>query len=360
MSVTPEKAPKKNKKRITLFALSTGKHIVFRSSQVADKYAAENGDAIVATHTFPSLAACQRFQNDCTVVPKVEGDGSQQQTTLDEQAAIERINRRRIANAPSKSIMFLYKVTSFSRACVFFMRVLDQHGAPQWYYKQKDHTHTLKAYADDVSTVINGDQTKAMIDNMDYTERRDLEKADNVAKKVKNYVQYEQFSYFLLPVDDFKDDKQEAEYVEQTLTFFGNQIKQIMTSTLYLGALKECTASYAPSLVKHLFGEGKGISFKQFIQECRVVVRPLREYTDVIPRDKVCFVRNILLEHDQSAPKYETISNEDIQDGSDSDSDEGDDDTDSAIQNTASYANTFNPGKQSSVTNDTDIETGNV
>ena len=332
---------------------------MFRSPVVAEKYASENGDAIVATHKFPTLAACQRFQNDCNVAPKVEGKDSQQKTTLDEQAAIERINRRRIANAPSKSIMFLYKVTSFSRACIFFMRVLDQHGAPQWYYKQKDHTHTLKAYAEDVSTVINGEQTMAMIENMDYTERRDLEKADNVTKKVKNYVQYEQFSYFILPVEDFKDKKQEADYIEQTLTFFGNQIKQIMTSTLYLGALKECTASYAPTLVKHLFGEEKGISFKQFIQDCRVEVRPLREYTDVIPRDKVWYVRNILLEHDQSVPKYETISNDDILDG-ESATDDDADDTSTHNANTASYTDTFNPGKQSSVPKDSDLETANV
>ena len=111
---------------------------------------------------------------------------------------------------------------------------------------------------------------------------------------------------------------------------------------------------------KTLFGEGKGISFKQFIQDCRVVVRPLREYTDIIPRDKVCFVRNILLDHDQSAPKYESIANEDILAGDDSDAEDSEVDTDNANANSASYADTFNPGKQSSVLQDPEIETANV
>ena len=352
--VTPEKASKKGKKQITLFVLSTGKQIMIRSPVTAEKYALENGDAIVATHTFPTLVACQKFQNQFTPTPKIESSDKQTHTTLEEQAAIERINRQRIANAPSKTLMFLYKVTSFSKACVFFMRVLDQSGAPQWYYKQKDHTHTLKAYADDISTMINGPQTKVMIDNMDYTERRDLEKGEDDVMKIKGYVQYEHFSHFIIPVEDFKNEDQEREYVEETLIFFGNQIKQIMTSTLYLGVLKECTSAYAPTLVKHMFGEIPGLPFKQFIQDCQVVVRPLREYTDVIVKNKVHFVRNILLEHDQSTPKYGEIPDEDVLDSEDTDDEV---ENDESATNTASYIESFNPGKQSSVTNDQPIQT---
>ena len=94
---------------------------MIRSPVTAEKYALENGDAIVATHTFPTLVACQKFQNQFTPTPKIESSDKQTHTTLEEQAAIERINRRCIANAPSKTLMFLYKVTSFSKACVFFM-----------------------------------------------------------------------------------------------------------------------------------------------------------------------------------------------------------------------------------------------
>ena len=82
---------------------------------------------------------------------------------------------------------------------------------------------------------------------MDYTERRDLEKGEDDVMKIKRYVQDEHFSHFIILVDDFKNEDQEREYVEETLIFFGNQIKQIMTSTLYLGVLKECTSAYAPT-----------------------------------------------------------------------------------------------------------------
>ena len=86
----------------------------------------------------------------------------------------------------------------------------------------------------------------------------------------------------------------------------------------------------------------------------------LREYTDIIPRDKVCFVRNILLDHDQSAPKYESIANEDILAGDDSDAEDSDVDADRAKANSASSADTFNPGKQTFVPHDPEIETANV
>ena len=362
--ITPDK--KKGKKCVTLFVLTTGKHAMFQSTAIADRYASENGDAIVATHTFPSLAACQKFKTEFTQKPKQEKTNNHSHASLEDQAAIERINRRRIANAPSKTLMFLYKTSSFSTACIFFMRVLDQSGAPQWYYKQKDHTHTLKAYAEDVSTKINGNQTMAMIQNMDYTERRDLEKGENIIMKTKGYVQYEQFSHFIIPVTDFKNEEQEKAYIEETLTFFGNEMKRIMTTTLYLGALRECTQSYAPTLVKHLFGEVPGIPFRQFIHDCRVVVRPLREYTDVIIKDRVFFVRNILLENDNSKPKYETITDDDLHRAFDSDDENepdsnnnNNDDNDSA-PNSASYSPDFNPGQQSSVAENTDIQTANL
>ena len=68
-----------------------------------------------------------------------------------------------------------------------------------------------------------------------------------------------------------------------------------------------------------MFGEIPGFPFKQFIQDCQVVVRPLREYTGVIVKSKAHFVQNILLEHDQSTPKYGEIPDEDILDGEDTD-----------------------------------------
>ena len=90
--VTPEKGNKKGKKQITLFVISTGKQIIIRLPSTAEKYALENGDAIVATHTFPTLAACQKFQNQFTQTPKIESNTKHTHMSSKEQAAIERIN----------------------------------------------------------------------------------------------------------------------------------------------------------------------------------------------------------------------------------------------------------------------------
>ena len=71
-------------------------------------------------------------------------------------------------------------------------------------------------------------------------------------------------------------------------------------------------------------------------------------------KNKVHFVRNILLEHDQSTPKYGEIPDEDVLDSEDTD-DEAEPDESAA--NTASYIEAFNPGKQSNVANDPPIQT---
>ena len=106
-----------------------------------------------------------------------------------------------------------------------------------------------------------------------------------------------------------------------------------------------------------MFGEIPGLPFKQFIQDCRVVVRPLCKYTNVIVKNKVHFVCNILLEHDQSTPKYGEIPDEDILDAEDTDYEF---EPNQCAHNTASYAESFNPRKQSSVTNDPPIQTATM
>ena len=71
-------------------------------------------------------------------------------------------------------------------------------------------------------------------------------------------------------------------------------------------------------------------------------------------KNKVHFVCNILLEHDQSTPKYGENPDEDVLDSEDTD-DEAE--PNQSATNTASYIELFNPGKQSIVTNDAVIQT---
>ena len=303
--VSPDAKTRGRSVKVTLYILNNDKHMLFKNPAHADLYLKDNSDVIKTTHHFPSLKAYADFKKQApatpqnTAVVKVEG-----LSPAEEQAAL-RINRRRVENAPTSAIACYWHTTAFSRACLVVFDVLDQNGRSQWYYKPRDFVDTLQAYSLDESVTLNGTHTQEIVKNFQTTERRDLEKSDNTIHKGKGgYTNYKAYSYFLLPVGNFSCEMEESEYIGSTLSFFGDEMKRVLSSPLYCSALRACTAAYSDRLEKHLFEPTKGLDWKSFIQHCNIVVRPFGTYTDHVIRDRIPLLRNVLALHDEPEPKY--------------------------------------------------------
>ena len=257
---------------------------------------------------------------------------------------------------------------SVMHAWLSLMSWINTASLDQWYFKARDFSQTIKAYAADSSTTINGQHTMELIDNFEYTERRDLEKSDNTPHKRKGFLNYKAYTHFVLPVADFGSVHQETEYIVSTLTFFGSEIRRILSSRLFCATLRQCVHAYSPSLEQLTFAPTKGLDFPSFMRQCSVVVRPLSNYTDHIIRDRIPVLRNVLALHDETSPKYSLIPDADLlnvplpvpddteETPSDNEGSEAPDDPDedqppddspaagpASVPNSASYSASFNP-----------------
>lgn len=301
-------------KKYTVFKLDSGKEILFSNASHADEYEDENADIITETITFDTEQGYQEYKTSSKETSPVSATTIKTESlTSDERLALARIKKHRQAHAPSKSITLHYKTTKFSRACALALEVRDVYGKPQWNFKAKDHMAILQSYCSDPMSNVSGQHTMEIIDNLHCVERRNLEKGENDPDKKKGYMNYKLISYFIIPDDPTITTMEEEEtYIKDYLQSFGKELKRIMASNLYTSALREMVSGYSKKLEKLTFEPDKGPSLQAFIQQCTVVVEPIKTYTDHIIKDKVSVLRCFLSDHDDSIPKYipdEAITN---------------------------------------------------
>ena len=308
------KTKKPRGKKYTVFKLDTGKDMIFTNKKHADGYEQENADIITDTLTFDTEKGFSDYQNTTNMdSPVPKGNIKKEVLSPEERLSLARIKQHRMQNAPTKSISVHFKSTTFSRACVVILEVRDQWGKPQWNFKAKDTMAVLQGYVSDSATVVNGTHTVAIIENLRCIERRDLEKSENTTEKRKGYSQYKLVSYFVIPnSDQITTMEEESIHLKQELQGFARELKRILSSNLFSASLREVISGYSEKLEQMTFAPEKGPTLQTFMQQCTVVVEPIKNFTDHVVKDKQHVVRTFLTDHDEPIPKY--ISDEQMAD----------------------------------------------
>ena len=312
----------------------------FDNAQHAIAYKKENSDNITDCHAFNSEEDYNDFTSkQGTVAPVAAVDGVINNALSPEQnSTLLRMKRWRIENTPTRCFSIHFKNTTFSKAVVLFMDVLDYKGVTQYTFKADDFKACMSAYVNDHFYQPTAVHTKEIINNIEIIERRDKEKGENdIDKNAKGYIQYKIASFFLMPtLPEINSMDLEEDYIRTALQNFGKEMISIMSTNLYNIALKEHISSYSLPWAGLVCTPTKGPSLQEFIRSCSVTVHPLKNYTDFIISDKTHIVRGMLARHDQPIPKYIndkqvlTIdpSEGDTDDDSDSDNDNDVDDDD--------------------------------
>lgn len=296
-------------KKYTVFILHNGKEMKFDIKRNADLYEQENPEMIRDIIPFDTETAYKTYQSQKSE-SFCEHYMKDNDLNEEEKKALARIKQHQRENAPYRTISIHYTTTTFSKAVVLIFDILDTYKKPQWNFKARDFVQTMQAYAFDTSTDIAGRHTMEIIRNLKTTERRDLNaKNDNKSDKKRGYVNYKTYSHFILPsknVFEIACENQETEYIQTVLMQFGEEMKRIMQSKLYVASLRQHVASYSKKLERLTFEPVKGPTLHQAVGQCKVLVEPIISFTDFIIRDRVPLLRNILADNDDVKPKYES------------------------------------------------------
>jgi hypothetical protein len=296
----------------TVFRLENGKVMEFNNIKHADAYEQDNADIIAETLTFDTNQAYEEFKISATnTSPVARATVKEESLSEHEKSILAKMRQHRIKNAPTKSINISYKTTRFSRACVLFIEVKDQWGKPQWYWKAGDNKPILQAFVANNPTNVSCTETVQIVENLTTLERRNLELNENKPEKRKGYANYKLASKFTIvaPVS-VTTMAEEDIFIKNKLQAVGRDLKNIMSSNVYMTALREVVHGYSPLLEKNMWMPEKGVSIQVFIQQCNIVVEPIKAYTDHIVVDRVSIIRNMLSDQDESTPKY--IEDEEI------------------------------------------------
>lgn len=311
-AVTPGDSRSPRGSYCTYFVMEGGGTHHVKTARHADLYEHEYRDTIKEIIPFDTLDAFTSFSQQTikpsNVVVKMED------LNTDEMAFVAQVKRRRLANAPTRSIRTSYKTSSFSTAVVLFIDILDQYGKPMWYVKARDFVETMKAFVDTSESPVVGTHTLEILNNMEYVERRNREKGDNVPDKVKGFMNYKTYSHFVLPLQsqNITSQKIEDDYIVHQLTHFGQELKRLMASNTYTACLRNTVAGYSEKLEQLTFAPVKGYPYQTFIQMCDVAVAPIVSYTDHVIKDRVGNLHKILHDHNQHAPKYDDDLSNDL------------------------------------------------
>jgi hypothetical protein len=305
-----------NKKKIIVYVLEHGKHIKFDRPEIAEAYKHENSDSIVDTIEFPTTTSYLEYKKQTgTDMPTPVRQVKKEKLTPEEERALARITKYREEHAPTKTINVIWKTTSFSRAVLVFIEIRDQNGKHYWCFKARDFVETMKAFAADKTTKLNGLHTKQLIENLHFAERRNPDKGENSADTVKGYTNYQAYTHFVLRELNnagITNSEQETEHITNILKYFGSELKRIMSSNLYIASLRDCVSKYSKLLDSKMFEPQKGVDYQTFMQQCTVLVKPMVNLTDHVIRDRLNVLRGILALHDTPEPKYGLIPDEDL------------------------------------------------
>ena len=290
----------------TVYKLESGRFMTFKSKDVAKAYWEENAEVIKDTQDFNTKTEYDSYM----LIAKTTRQASTtnvktERMSPEEQKALARITSHRQNNSKTKSINVRFKTTTFSNAVVVFIEARDQYGCHLWTFKPTDIIPTLQAYSADAIVKTSNTHTKQLINNMDYMERRDLTKGDNIPEKNnKGYAQHVIYTYFNLPETSNNTKETELAYITKELTASIHEIKAMLATNLFCNVLRECIKQYSTKLEEMTFNPDKGIGFQTFLNQANVGVTEIKSFTDHIIRDKVPILRRILSDNDRTEPKY--------------------------------------------------------
>jgi hypothetical protein len=219
---------------------------------------------------------------------------------------------------PCNRIELFWKTTKRSKLAVVVIRFLNTYGQDQWFVKPDQIDIALKHY---VTEFPNKNETvQEALTEITHAKMRDPEgdaksvmlikwrsKAANNADRIeKHYDQHVAYTLFTIPVESITSQEEEASFIQDIAQALGMALKKIMASHTFLPCLQSVTNSQP--MWNAMTDPRKGLSFQQYIEDCKIKVKPCQNLNTHIVLQDCNYILNKLYQANIASAKYQSVA----------------------------------------------------